>query len=58
MMTITICIGHMIMNFFIILYNIKLLNCFKWNNLTCLYYDENCFNHGECDFKVTIIVGM
>ena len=58
MMTITILIDHMSMYCSIIMYNTKLLNRFERNNLTCLNYDDNCFSTDECDFKVTIVVGM
>ena len=32
--------------------NYKQLYRFKWNNLTYLDYEDDCFNNKECDFKV------
>ena len=40
------------------MYNTRLFNWFEYNNLTYLNYGDGSFNHGGCDFKVTIVVGM
>ena len=31
---------------------------YKHNNLTCLVYNDDCFNNKECDFKIKIVVKM
>ena len=57
-MMITIMFDSIIMHRSINLQNSEQLYRFKWNKLTYLGYDEDCFNKEECDFKVKIVVGM
>ena len=40
------------------IYNTKLLYRFERNNSTYLDYDDDCFNNDECDFNITILVGI
>ena len=38
--------------------NSKWLYWYKQNNLTYLDYDSNCFNNGECDFKINCSINV
>ena len=48
----------MSMHYCIIMYSNKNLNRFDGNNLTYLNYKDDCFNNADCDFKLTIVVGL